>query len=225
MTAPSTNAAWLFQPSWPGSETVEQILSHRTALSSTWSSGWATRSCSAAGSPPRSCGPTRARHGASSATCRARARRSPSPILPSRARRASRASCPCRARAAPQGARPRPRSRCSAFYATTSSRSSAARPRRTAPRSGTSVSRARRSQSARRITHTSQVRRHLARQRGLSCHFSRSRRRAGTGPLPRRRPPSFTKQLRDSGPPADALVGKLNKDSSFALRRGTRLPK
>ena len=31
----------------------------------------------------------------------------------------------------------------------------------------------------------------------------------------------FRKQLRDSGLPADALVGKLKKDISFALRRGT----
>jgi hypothetical protein len=30
----------------------------------------------------------------------------------------------------------------------------------------------------------------------------------------------FAKQLRDSGLPADVLVGKLNKDISFALRRG-----
>jgi hypothetical protein len=31
----------------------------------------------------------------------------------------------------------------------------------------------------------------------------------------------FAKQLRDSGLPADALVGTLKKDISFALRRGT----
>ena len=31
----------------------------------------------------------------------------------------------------------------------------------------------------------------------------------------------FAKQLRDSGLPADVLVGKLNKDISFELRRGT----
>jgi hypothetical protein len=31
----------------------------------------------------------------------------------------------------------------------------------------------------------------------------------------------FTKQMRDSGLPADVLVGKLKKDISFALRRGT----
>jgi hypothetical protein len=31
----------------------------------------------------------------------------------------------------------------------------------------------------------------------------------------------FAKQLRDSGLPADVLVGKLEKDISFALRRGT----
>ena len=31
----------------------------------------------------------------------------------------------------------------------------------------------------------------------------------------------FVKQLRDSGLPADVLVGKLKKDISFALRRGT----
>jgi hypothetical protein len=31
----------------------------------------------------------------------------------------------------------------------------------------------------------------------------------------------FTKQMRDSGLPADELVGKLKKDVSFALRRGT----
>jgi hypothetical protein len=31
----------------------------------------------------------------------------------------------------------------------------------------------------------------------------------------------FAKQLRDSGLPADVLVGKLSKDISFALRRGT----
>ncbi len=32
---------------------------------------------------------------------------------------------------------------------------------------------------------------------------------------------SITKQMRDSGLPADVLVGKLKKDISFALRRGT----
>jgi hypothetical protein len=31
----------------------------------------------------------------------------------------------------------------------------------------------------------------------------------------------LTEQMRDSGLPADVLVGKLNKDISFALRRGT----
>jgi hypothetical protein len=31
----------------------------------------------------------------------------------------------------------------------------------------------------------------------------------------------LAKQLRDSGLPADVLLGKLNKDISFALRRGT----
>ena len=31
----------------------------------------------------------------------------------------------------------------------------------------------------------------------------------------------LAKQLRDSGLPADVLVGKLKKDISFALRRGT----
>ena len=31
----------------------------------------------------------------------------------------------------------------------------------------------------------------------------------------------FAKQLRDSGLPADVLVGKLKKEISFALRRGT----
>jgi hypothetical protein len=31
----------------------------------------------------------------------------------------------------------------------------------------------------------------------------------------------FAKQLRDSGLPAGVLVGKLNKDIAFALRRGT----
>ena len=31
----------------------------------------------------------------------------------------------------------------------------------------------------------------------------------------------FAKQLRDSGLPADVLLGKLKKDISFALRRGT----
>ena len=31
----------------------------------------------------------------------------------------------------------------------------------------------------------------------------------------------FTKQMRDSGLPADVLVNKLKKDISFALRRGT----
>jgi hypothetical protein len=34
----------------------------------------------------------------------------------------------------------------------------------------------------------------------------------------------FTKQMRDSGLPADVLVGKLKKDISFALRRA-RSPK
>ena len=34
----------------------------------------------------------------------------------------------------------------------------------------------------------------------------------------------FSKQMRDSGLPADVLVGKLAKDISFALRRGT-MPK
>jgi hypothetical protein len=31
----------------------------------------------------------------------------------------------------------------------------------------------------------------------------------------------LTKQMRDSALPADVLLGKLNKDISFALRRGT----
>jgi hypothetical protein len=31
----------------------------------------------------------------------------------------------------------------------------------------------------------------------------------------------FTEQMRDSGLPADVLVGRLKKDISFALRRGT----
>jgi hypothetical protein len=31
----------------------------------------------------------------------------------------------------------------------------------------------------------------------------------------------LTKQMRDSGLPADALLGKFKKDISFALRRGT----
>jgi hypothetical protein len=31
----------------------------------------------------------------------------------------------------------------------------------------------------------------------------------------------LAEQLRDSGLPADVLVGELNKDISFALRRGT----
>jgi hypothetical protein len=31
----------------------------------------------------------------------------------------------------------------------------------------------------------------------------------------------FTTQMRDSGLPADVLPGKLKKDISFALRRGT----
>jgi hypothetical protein len=31
----------------------------------------------------------------------------------------------------------------------------------------------------------------------------------------------LTKQMRDSGLPADVLVGKLKKDTSFALRQGT----
>ncbi len=31
----------------------------------------------------------------------------------------------------------------------------------------------------------------------------------------------LTKQMRDLGLPADVLVGKLKKDISFALRRGT----
>ena len=31
----------------------------------------------------------------------------------------------------------------------------------------------------------------------------------------------WAKQLRDSALPADVLVGKLNKDISLALRRGT----
>ncbi len=31
----------------------------------------------------------------------------------------------------------------------------------------------------------------------------------------------FTEQMRDSDLPADVLVGKLKKDISFALRRGT----
>jgi hypothetical protein len=37
--------------------------------------------------------------------------------------------------------------------------------------------------------------------------------------LKRFQPASF--RVRDSGLPADVLVGKLNKDISFALRRGT----
>jgi hypothetical protein len=32
---------------------------------------------------------------------------------------------------------------------------------------------------------------------------------------------ALDQQLRDSGLPADVLLGKLNKDISFALRRGT----
>jgi hypothetical protein len=31
----------------------------------------------------------------------------------------------------------------------------------------------------------------------------------------------FTKQMRDSGLPADVLLGKFKKDISFAQRRGT----
>jgi hypothetical protein len=31
----------------------------------------------------------------------------------------------------------------------------------------------------------------------------------------------FTKQMRDSGHPANVLLGKFKKDISFALRRGT----
>jgi hypothetical protein len=31
----------------------------------------------------------------------------------------------------------------------------------------------------------------------------------------------LTKEMRDSGLPADVLLGKLKKDISFALRRGT----
>ena len=45
--------------------------------------------------------------------------------------------------------------------------------------------------------------------------------RAGTGPLYCVVYLFFSKQLRDSGLPADALVGKVKKDISFALRRGT----
>ena len=59
------------------------------------------------------------------------------------------------------------------------------------------------------------------RQRGLSSP-SRSRRWAGTVPLPRRcTSSSSTKQLRDSGLPADVLVSELKKDISFTLRRST----
>ncbi len=59
----------------------------------------------------------------------------------------------------------------------------------------------------------------------LPAIISRSERRAVTVPPPLRR--CFhrylllTKQMRDSGLPADVLVGKLKKDIFFALRRGT----
>ena len=56
---------------------------------------------------------------------------------------------------------------------------------------------------------------------GLTCLLSRSRLRAGTGPLTATVNSLLAKQLRDSGLPADMLVGKLNKDISFALRRAT----
>ncbi len=65
-----------------------------------------------------------------------------------------------------------------------------------------------------------QVRRHL---RGNWVKFLSffERRRAGTGPHTAAVYFLFAKQLRDSGLPADFLVGKLKKDMSFALLRGT----
>jgi hypothetical protein len=64
-----------------------------------------------------------------------------------------------------------------------------------------------------------------ARQRGLSSQLLRSRRRAGTVLLPRRctyeLPLHQAIARRESGLQADVLVGKLKKDISFALRRGT----
>ncbi len=59
-----------------------------------------------------------------------------------------------------------------------------------------------------------------ARQRGLSSHLPRSKRRAATL-LPPSRCTCSSPSKRDLGLPADVLVGKLKKDTSFALRRGT----
>ncbi len=84
-------------------------------------------------------------------------------------------------------------------------------------------------QSARRSANTPSTTA-SARQRGLSCHLSRSKRRAVTVPPPLRRVYHryflLTKQMRDSGLPADVLVGKLKKDiSSLSRFAGARSPK
>ncbi len=84
------------------------------------------------------------------------------------------------------------------------------------PRGGRPPQRLAHQRKARGGAKAHQVRRHL-RGNGVDFLISRSRRRVGTVPLPRR----YTKQMRDSGLPADVLLGKLKKDISFALRRGT----
>ena len=63
-----------------------------------------------------------------------------------------------------------------------------------------------------------------ARQRGLSSLTFRARRedgRARHGASTASMSSILAKQLRDSGLPADVLVGKPEKDLSFSLRRGT----
>jgi hypothetical protein len=62
-----------------------------------------------------------------------------------------------------------------------------------------------------------------ARQRGLSSLTFRARRddgRARHGASAASMSFILAKQVRDSGLPADVLVGKLEKDMSLALRRG-----
>ncbi len=57
----------------------------------------------------------------------------------------------------------------------------------------------------------------------LSCLLSHSRRRRARGLVPYRVGGEYllsAKQLRDSAPPADVLVGKANQDTARSLRRG-----
>ena len=78
-------------------------------------------------------------------------------------------------------------------------------------------------QSARRSTNIASVRRHLC-GNGVYLISFRAETTGGTGPFTASRYFLFAKQLRDSGLPADVLVGKLNKDISFELRQGHDRP-